>query len=168
MRLETLPSPGFLSNGIRLRIEAQKAISATEINAGIPSNLGKSSNAFALKTFFDFCSTSITAFLDVIVPTVLSRSIGASQPKVLVIAHSEGLNPKAVPLASAFAITGQVRTITKVEVNSPFVFLTVDAPFVAGAVNVAYTQAANANDLQDFSGNKVASYVATAVTNGVV
>ena len=37
MRVETLPSPGLLSNGIRIRIEAAKAISSVEINnAKIP------------------------------------------------------------------------------------------------------------------------------------
>jgi hypothetical protein len=168
MRLETLPSPGFLSNGIRLRIEAQKAISATEINAGIPSNVGKSSNAFALKTFFDFCSASIAGFLDVVAPTIAARSISSSDPSTLVLTYSEGLDAKFVPAASTFAITGQVRTIESVKICSPFVHLKVTVPFTAGAVSVAYTQAGNANDLRDFSANKAASFVATAVTNGVV
>lgn len=64
MRVETLPSPGLLSNGIRIRIEAAKAISAVEINAGIPANGGYAANAQQLKDFFDACSAAVAPLID--------------------------------------------------------------------------------------------------------
>lgn len=64
MRVETLPSPGLLSNGIRIRIEAAKAISAVEINAGIPANGGKSSSARPLRDFFLACYDALYDYDD--------------------------------------------------------------------------------------------------------
>lgn len=168
MRTDTLPSPGFLSNGIRIRIEAAKAISAIEINAGIPVNAGKSSNAFQFKTFLDACNAAIVSFLDVVAPTLVSQSIIGAQPDTIAIAFSEGLDPKKTPLPGVFTIGGQTRTIASVTISGPFVYIKVTVPFVAGAVTVSYTQAGNAIDLQDFSGNKAATFAAQAVTNGVV
>lgn len=167
MRVETLPSPGLLSNGLRIRIEAAKAISSIEINAGIPVNAGKASGAYHLKTFFDACSSSLTSFLDVTEPTLTGTAIAPSSPSRLTLAYSEGLSKKNVPAVSAFAITGQTRTITKVTIDGPYVYLDVSVPFVAGSVSIAYTQPGTAN-LQDHSANLAASFTATAVTNGVV
>jgi hypothetical protein len=168
MRVETLPSPGLLSNGIRIRIEASKAISAVEINAGIPANAGKSSSAQPLKAFFDACSAALTSFVDAVVPTVVSRSIAPSAPRRITLVYSEGLDKAHEPPPSAFDITGQVRPVHKVTVDGPFVHLDVQSPFVAGAVSVAYTQPGNADlRLQDLSGNLAASFTATAVTNGL-
>lgn len=166
MRVETLPSPGLLSNGIRIRIEAAKAISAVEINAGIPANGGKSSTAKPLSDFFDACKTALSTFLDVTAPTVVARSIAPSAPKRLTISLSEGLSRKFVPAVGDFAIAGQVKAVQKVTIDGPFVHLDVATDFVAGAVTVAYTQ--GTNKLQDESGNLVASFAATAVTNGIV
>lgn len=168
MRVETLPSPGLLSNGIRCRIEMAKAISAIEINAGIPANGGKSSTAKPFDDFLVACRTAIASFIETVVPTVVSRAIRASFPNQVVITFSEGLDRKFVPAPAAFAITGQVRTISKVEVDGPFVILTVTVPFVAGAVNVAYTQPGATSNLRDESGNLVASFTAAAVTNAIV
>lgn len=169
MRVETLPSPGLLSNGIRIRIEAAKAISAVEINAGIPANAGKASNAFQLKAFFDACSAAIAGFVDVVVPTVVTRIISASFPKRITITFSEGLDAEYVPDLTNFVVTGQVRTVDKVTIDGPSVHVDVTAAFVAGAVNIAYTQSATTSKrLQDASGNQVASFTAAAVTNGIV
>ena len=169
MRVETLPSPGLLSNGIRIRIEAAKAISAVEINAGIPANAGISKAADPLHDFFTACATAINGFRDVTVPTIASRSVSASDPSTIVLAYSEGLNPANQPLVTDFAVTVQARTVTKVRIDGPFVFLSLSAPLVAGAVSVAYTQNATAAlRLQDYSDNEAASFAATAVTNGVV
>lgn len=168
MRVATLPSPGLLSNGIRIRIEAAKAISAVEINAGIPSNAGKSSAAKPLTDFFTACNAAISGFIDSTAPTGASRTIAPSNAKRLVIAFSEGMNKAFVPAPAAFAITGQVRTIEKVTVDGPFIYLDVTVAFTAGAVNVAYTQPGAASNLRDLSGNLAASFTATAVTNGVV
>jgi hypothetical protein len=168
MRVNDLPSAGLLSNGTRIRIEAAKAISAVQVNAGIAANAGKSRNAKPLKDFFDTCSAALTSLLDVTAPTVVARSIAPSAASVLTITHSEGLDKAHLPLPAAFAITGQVRTISKVVIDGPFVHLHVTAPFTAGAVSVAYTQPGGAANLQDAGGNLVASFTATAVTNGIV
>lgn len=168
MRVATLPSPGLLSNGIRIRIEAAKAISAVEINAGIPANGGKARNAADLKQFFDACSLAIAGFVDVTAPTVVARSISPSNPKRIVLTMSEGLEAAHTPSVTAFAITGQVKAVHKVTIDGPFVYLDFTSDFVAGAVNVAYTQPGAATNLQDESGNMVASFTAAAVTNGIV
>jgi hypothetical protein len=168
MRVDTLPSPGMLSNGVRVRIEAAKAISAVEINAGIPSNAGKSSAAQPLSAFFTACTAALAGFLDVVVPTVVSRVIAASNTKRITLVCSEGMDAAFVPLVTDFAITGQVRTISKVTIDGPLVHLDVTAAFTAGAVSVAYTQGLAANRLRDRSGNLVVSFAATAVTNGIV
>lgn len=169
MRVETLPSPGLLSNGIRIRIEAAKAISAVEINAGIPANGGKSSTADPLHDFFTACAAAVNGFRDTTAPTIVARSVAASNPNVIVLTYSEGLDASRVPLVTDFAVTVQARTVTKVVVDGPFVFLTLNTPLAAGAVSVAYTQNANTElRLQDNSDNQSASFAATAVTNGVV
>lgn len=168
MRVATLPSPGLLSNGIRIRIEAAKAISAVEINAGIPANSGKSTNAKPLSDFFTACAAALSTFVDAAAPTVASRSIAPSSPKRITIVCSEGIDKKFVPAAAAFAITGQTRTIEKVTVDGPFIHVDVTAAFVAGAVNIAYTQPGATTNLRDYSGNLLASFTAAAVTNGIV
>jgi len=169
MRVENLPSPGLLSNGIRIRIEAAKAISAVEINAGIPANAGKSSTAKPLSDFFTACAAALAGFLDVIVPTIAGRAATPSNPSRIILTYSEGLHKKNLPDVTDFAVTTQARTVTKVTIDGPFVYLDLNAPLVAGAVNVAYTQSATVSKrLQDESGNQAASFTATAVTNTIV
>ena len=169
MRVSTLPSPGLLSNGIRIRIEAAKAISAVEINAGIPVNAGKSSNAKPLSDFFTACVAALSTFLDVTTPTISARSITESLRTRIVLTYSEGLDKGHVPDVTDFAIAGQVKPVTKVTIDGPFVYLDVGSAFVAGAVTVAYTQSGTAaKRLQDAAGNQAASFTATAVTNAIV
>jgi hypothetical protein len=168
MRVETLPSPGLLSNGIRIRIEAAKAISAVEINAGIPVNGGKSSSAKPLSDFFTACVAALSTLLDVTAPAIATLSATASNPLRIVLAYGEGLSKAFVPDVTDFAVTVQARTVTKVEIDGPFVYLTLNAPLVAGAVSVAYTQSGTvAKRLQDASLNQAASFTATAVTNTI-
>lgn len=169
MRVETLPSPGLLSNGIRIRIEAAKAISAVEINAGITANGGISGAAKPLYDFFIACADAIRDFRDVTVPLLSSLSVPASDPSTIILAYSEGLDSGKVPVPADFAVTVQARTVTKVVIDGPFVFLSLSAPLVAGAVSVAYTQNTSEDlRLQDSSKNQAASFADTAVINGVV
>lgn len=163
MRIDALPSPGMLSNGIALQNHAMKAISAVEILAGMGA--GKSSAAKPLSDFFTACVTALASFLDVTVPTVTSRVVLAQSADKIRILHSEGLDPKFVPVAGDFAITVTAKTVTKVEVDGPYVILTVSVPFTAAqAFSVAYTQGGATRNLRDISGNLVASYTATAGT----
>lgn len=167
MRVDTLPAPGLLANGIRIRIEAAKAISAVEINAGIPANGGKSSTAKPLSDFFTACAAALSTFLDVTVPTVVSRAATNTNKRRIVVTHSEGLDPKFVPAPAAFVVAGQVVTITKVTVDGPFVYLDTAADMTNAAMTLAYTQPGATSNLRDLSGNLVASYTATAITNSI-
>lgn len=164
MRVETLPSPGLLSNGIRIRIEAAKAISSVEITAGLSG--GKTSTANALKGFFDACSTAVAGFVDNVVPTLVSAYIGVSNTKRIVLTFSEGLNAFSIPATSAFAIGTQVKTVSKVTIEENRVYLDFTTAFVAGAVTVAYTLP-TAPVVEDVAGNDLASFAATAVTNAI-
>jgi hypothetical protein len=165
MRVDTLPSPGLLSNGIRLRIEAAKAISAAEINAGL--NGGTSSTASNLHAFFTACVNSLTALRELVVPTIASFTAVAGNPSRITLKGSEGFDPKFVPAGTAFAVTGQARTVGKVTVDGPFIYLDLTVPLAAGAVNVAYTQPGAASNLRDIAGNLLASFTAQAVTNTI-
>lgn len=168
MRTDKLPSPGKLANGIRIRIEAAKAVSAVEINAGIPANGGKSSAAKPLADFFTACIAAISGFYDVTLPTIAARSVTPAAPDCIVLTYSEGLSKANVPDVTDFAVTVQARTVTKVTIDGPFVYLKLSAPLVTGSVSVAYTQNGTAaKRLQDASGNQAASFTATAVTNTI-
>lgn len=166
MRVDTLPSPGLLSNGIRIRIEAAKAISAVEITAGLSG--GKTSTANSLKTFFDACSTSVAGFVDTIVPTLVSAYIGVSNAKRIVLTFSEGLDVFSVPVTTAFATGTQVKAVSKVTIEENRVYLDFATAFVAGAVTVSYTKPATGSVVQDIAGNDLATFAATAVTNSIV
>lgn len=167
MRVSTLPSPGLLSMGIKLRTEAAKAISAVEISAGRGhAGAAKSPHAFQLSAFFTACAAALSTFVETTAPVIAARSIAASNPKQIVLTYGEGLDKTKVPAVGDFAITGQVKAVTKVTIDGPFVYLDVATDFIAGAVSVAYTQ--GAIKLQDASGNFAASFTATAVTNGIV
>lgn len=166
MRVSTLPSPGLLSNGIRIRIEAAKAISAVEINAGIPANGGKSSTAKQLSAFFTACSDAIATYIDTTVPTLVSAVITAALPTRIVLTFNDDLDGNYVPATGDFAITEQVKTVATVTVSGTKVYLDFATAFVAGAASFAYTQ--GTNKLQDTDANLVANITATAVTNGIV
>lgn len=169
MRVDTLPSPGLLASGLRLRVEAAKAISAVEINAGIPANAGISSSADPLHDFFTTCAAAINSFRDAVAPAIQARSATPSNTSRIILTYNQGLSNANVPPGSAFAVTGQARTVTAVTVDGPFVFLTLNTPLAAGAVSVAYTQPSPVDQrLQDESDNECVSFVATAVTNTIV
>lgn len=167
MRVSTLPSPGLLSMGIKLRTEAAKAISAVEISAGRGhAGAAKSPHAFQLSAFFTACAAALSTFVETTAPVIAARSIAAADPKRIVLTYGEGLDKTKVPAIGDFSITGQVKAVTKVTIDGPFVYLDVATDFIAGAVSVAYTQ--GTVKLQDASGNFAASFTATAVTNGIV
>jgi len=99
------------------------------------------------------------------VPTISARQ-NLAGVNVIRITCSEGLDPVAVPLAAAFTLA-PARTITKVEVQGPWVLLHyAGAKYVAGDnPTVAYTQpAATQVRVQDDAGNLLATSAATAVT----
>lgn len=166
MRVDTLPSPGMLSNGIRIRIEAAKAISAVEINAGVPANAGKATAAKPLADFFTACAASLSTFLDVTEPTIVARTIAPSKPKRITLTMSEGMDQKNIPALTSFVTTTQVRVVESITIDGPFIHVDFTLPFVAGAVGIAYTQPGTLN-LRDISQNLLANSIATTVTNGL-
>lgn len=164
MRQESLPSPGIIGNGYTLQALVAKVISQVEIDAGLRGS-GKSTHAKPLSDFFTAAVTALASFLDATAPTVVSRTVASASKNVIRILYSEGLDPKFVPAPAAFAIATPAKTISKVEVDGPYVLLTVTVPFVAGdAPTVAYTQPGATSNLRDIAGNLAASYTATAIS----
>lgn len=165
MRVDTLPSPGRLSMGIQIRTIMAKAISAIELQG---TYTGKATEAWQFDQFLQACRTAVATFIETVAPTVLARFINSAEANKVYIQASEGIDPKFVPLPAAFAITGVAKTISKVEIDGPYIVLTVTVPFVNGNVsNVAYTQPGGAANLRDLSGNLLASFAATAIVNNV-
>lgn len=163
MRIETLPSPGLLSNAIDLRAAAARAISNIEIAAG--RNAGITSGANALHTFFTACATAVASLRDLVAPTVLTRVAPAGQ-NILTITHSEGLDRDYIPAVTAFTIAGApANSITRVEISGARLILTGAVNFVPGTHTVAYTKPTgpSALPLRDPAGNEVASYTAQAI-----
>lgn len=162
MKNDALVSPGFISNGPRLRQEAIKAISYVEVMADLVSP-AKPEQAKTLDTFFVACRTAISGLIDSTVPTFVSAEVDLGvNAKQLVITFSEALDPTVVPAGSAFT-SDPAKTISKVEVVGNTVILTVTANYVAGATTIAYTQPGT-NALRDLSGNLLATFTAQSVT----
>ena len=166
MRVDSLPSPGLLHMGMQIRTQMAQTISGIEIVAGATG--GKASQASQFDLFLQACRTAIAGFIEVVVPTVSSRAIRASEPNKLYITASEGLDPKFTPLPAAFTIAGVTKVVQKVEIDGPFIILTVTVPWVFGNVStVAYTQPGATTNARDLSGNLLASFAAQAIVNGV-
>lgn len=158
MRIENLPSPGQLANGINLRSEAAKAISFIETIA--PKQGGTMGTATYLHTFFTACASAIASFRDLVLPTVTARTqpVGSN---VITLTTSEGLEPTILPALSSF-VTAPVRTITAVEVQGFKVLVTYSGASLANGNTIAYT-APGTNALRDEGGNLLASFAATAI-----
>ena len=62
MRVANLPSPGQLSNGIRIRTEAAKAISSVEVTASRTPG-GAIDTADNLHAFFIACAAALEAHM---------------------------------------------------------------------------------------------------------
>ena len=108
MRVSELPSPGFLSNAIRLRSEAAKAISTVQIQDARSGGLG-SSNAAGLATFFTACSAAVA---DVAATTPVISTAVATSSTTLKLTFNAVMDTTVKPAASAFTSTGN--TITAV------------------------------------------------------
>lgn len=160
MRVETLPSPGILSMGIRLQSEAAKAISAVEIFAA-RSGTATSGSATKLHTFFTACATAIASLRDLAAPTVTARNqtTGVTQVR---LTTSEPLDDHIIPPLTSF-VTAPVRTITAVEIIGNQVLVSYEGAALVNANTIAYTQPPGANKLQDSGGNLLASFAATAI-----
>lgn len=161
MKNDALVSPGFISNGPRLRQEAIKAISYVEVMADLVAP-AKPSQAKELDTFFSACRTALAGMIDSTAPTFVSAAVALASPRELVITFSENLNSTIVPAGASF-VSSPAKTFNKVVVAGNKVTLTATTDFVAGATTVAYTQPGT-NALRDGSGNLVATFAAQPVT----
>lgn len=160
MRVEDLASPGILTNGIRLRQEAARAISSAEL-ASAREGSGKSSTATLLAAFFQDCVAKLpVAMRDNVVPTITARTAPAADPKTVTLTFSEGLQDDIVPAASAFTFA-PAKTISSISIAGTKVTIVVTAN-VANGDTIAYAQPAT-NGLRDEAQNLVASSAATAI-----
>ncbi len=166
MRIESLPSPGLLSNGIKLRTEMAKAISAVEIQAGFAS--GKATYAKALTDFCTACIAALSTFVDSVVPTVTARTVTLPTGQSVRIRHSKGIDPQYEPPISAFAVSG--KTISRLRIDGPDIILHLTVPYTVGAAGgtVSYTQPGTTGNVRDLSGNLLANYTTQAIVNGMV
>jgi hypothetical protein len=159
MRVESLPSPGLLSNGIRLQTEASKAISSIEIFAARTG--GTNGSATRLHAFFTACATAIAALRDNTVPTVTARN-QTTGANVIRMTTSEPLDPKVIPDLSSM-VTAPARTITRISIEGSQLLVEYTGASLANGNTIAYTQPSGANKLQDNGGNLLASFAATAI-----
>lgn len=157
MRIETLLSPGLLSMGIRLRVEASKAISAIEITAGRTPG-GKTQAAATLAAFFTDCASKLSGLIDAVLPTVALRV--ASSATQITIAFSEAMDTSVIPALSTFVLATGTGTGTPLKSSLAWVDPThlkiVGTVFSAGNT-VTYTAPA-VSFLRDRAGNKLASF----------
>lgn len=165
MKLDALPSPGFLANGLRLQTESIKAISYVEVVSALKSG-GKTEQAKTLDTFWTACKAAVAGFIDAVLPTYVSGLITAAAPTKLVLTYSEPLDPTIVPAVGSF-VTSPAKTFSSVVIQGATVTLTATTAFAAGVTTVTYTQPGT-NGLRDLSGNLVATHGPSAITNQVV
>ncbi len=163
MKLDALPSPGFLPNGVRLQTELIKSISYVEVQADLRAP-AKPEQAKTLDTFLVACRTALASLIDVTLPTFVSGLLDRSDnPRRLVLTFSEPLDPTVVPATTAFT-SSLGGAVTAVAVQGTQVTLTLTSDVAAGAMTIAYT-APGTNALRDLSGNLVATFGAQSVTN---
>lgn len=153
MRVETLLSPGALPNGYRIRVEAAKAISGVEIQAGRTPG-GKTPQAAKLKAFFDDASSKLAGFVDVVAPTI-STAV-ASSATTLKLTFSEAMDQTVLPDVAAFAITGDTITGVAWGTAGDAGKLILTGTGFAAAETLNYTKQST-NFLRDRAGNELAS-----------
>lgn len=151
MRHTTLPSPGVITMGHDLRMEAARAISQVEIVAKRTAG-GKTRAAATLATFFTACASALSALSDLTLPTVSTRVRTAVN--TLTVTFSEALDTTVVPGIASFVFT-PARTVTAVAVVGSTVVVT--ATGVIATDSVTYTKPAT-NMLRDKAGNQVATF----------
>jgi ABC-type enterochelin transport system permease subunit len=170
MRTSTLPSPGNLANGLKLRTESAKAISFCEVVGGKSVN-GHTDAAGRLAAYFTACAATLTGLYETVVPTVSSRIIANTEPSVIRLTFSEHMDRTVAPALAAFTLAGAGlggRTITSIAWISPTVLgVTLSAPATAGIeLTIAYLMP-SINALRDLSANRVVTFTAAAITNNV-
>lgn len=153
MRVSTLPSPGTLSNAVRLRTEAAKAISTIEIQDAKNGGNG-SYNATALLDFFSACSSAISTTIDDGAAPVITAV--ASSSTTLKLSFNYDMDTTVKPGPSAFAITGDTITATAWGTGDDAGKLILTGTGFAAAESLVYTKPAT-NFLRSITGRPVAT-----------
>lgn len=151
MHIKNLPSPGLYSNGIKLRVEAAKSISAAEVAAARAAG-GRSSTATHLRTFFTACAASLDSLADVTAPTVATRV--RTNSTTATITFTEPLSQKVVPALST--VTIGARVLSGLTVNAAGQLVITGVAITAGDT-ITYTVPAQ-NALRDPAHNLVAGF----------
>jgi hypothetical protein len=156
MKINDLLSPGLLSNGIKLRVEASKAISSVQIMA-MRTPGGRSQTAKGLSDFFADCVTKVAGLFEVVLPTIVSRT--ATLATQVNIVFSEPMDQTVVPALTAFTSAGNTITLAAWTSSTN---LRITGTGFAAAENFTYTQPA-VSYLRDLAGNAVATSSANLV-----
>lgn len=152
MRVETLLSPGKLSNGINLRNAAARAISSVEISAGRTPG-GKTIAAKELYDFFADAATKLSTLYDVTVPTFTGVVNSATE---IELTFSEAMDTGVVPAAAAFGIPGDTVDSVAWGAGPQLGKLVLTGTGFAAAESLTYTKPAT-NWLRDLAGNAAAT-----------
>jgi hypothetical protein len=153
MKVNGLASPGLLSNGIKLRVEAAKAISSVQLTA-LRTPGGKTRAGKTLADFFTACADALSTYFDVTVPTVSSRVATAST--TCKITFSETMDETVTPAAAAFTSSGNTITAVAWGTSGDAGKLILTGTGFASGENMTYTKPAT-NFLRDRAGNVLAT-----------
>lgn len=164
MRLESLLYVGgTISNGIRLRIEANKAISSIETTAGRTPG-GKTQAAKVIFDFFTDCASKVSTLYDVTVAAfsgVTSATVTAVT--TIKVVFPEVMDTTVTPLPAAFVVNnaGTVSGVAWGTAGDVGKLIITGTGYTA-ADTVTYTKPAT-NALRDRAGNQMATGVKTTV-----
>lgn len=163
MKINDLATPGLLSNGIKLRIEAAKAIGSVEVTCmRTPGH--KTTSAKTLSDFFTSCVTALSGLFDVTAPVVLAAvASSATTIKVSFTEAGAGMDLTVTPAAAAFAISGDTVTAVAWGTAGDAGKLILTGTGFAAAETLAYTKPAT-NALRDKAGNQMATNAAITLT----
>ena len=154
MRVSELPSPGFLSNAIRLRSEAAKAISTIQIQTARSGGSG-SANARTLRDFFEACYDTMTDnFGDI--PAITTAVATSATTLKLSFTGGVTMDTTVKPAASAFTSAGNTITAVAWGTGGDAGKLILTGTGFAATDSLVYTKPA-ANFLRDNLGQAVDS-----------
>ena len=149
MRIDTLLSPGRLTNAFDLRKEACKAISQVEIQAGYTD--GAVVKANELQAFFQDCADLLDDYVDTDTPDVSTRVRTAANTAV--ITFDKDLDPStSVPLTSV--VFTPSRTVTAIVVADDTMTITATGVIVGDTITYTPPTGADADKgVKDTVGN---------------
>lgn len=156
MRITGLPSPGLMTDGIKLRTVASKAISQAEVTAKHTPG-GKTRSAKTLSDFFSACVTALAGIYDVTVVAFSgTTSATASSATTIKVVFAEAMDTTVVPAAAAFAISGDTVTAVAWGTAGDVGKLILTGTGFASGESLVYTKPAT-NALRDLAGNQMAT-----------